>query len=291
MMISPTQQMFWDWRAAVNFVAGGSGSGLILIAALATVAGINNLAVALGGAALVALGLTMVWLEIGRPWRFLNVLNNPRTSWMSREAWVAVLLLPLCAGAFLSGSAALAPVLAVLAAGFLYCQGRLLCASRCIPTWRRCETIWLIVATGLAEGMAIYIILSAGGMTGTTDSTLLLSAIAILLSCVRLITWWTYRNALQNHAPAAGLKLMHRFEPAFVLAGHLAPALLFAATWLLPMASGFLAVVAGILILLSGWALKYGLVTRAAHTQGFALLHTPARGGGSAGPGIKPGWN
>jgi phenylacetyl-CoA:acceptor oxidoreductase subunit 2 len=36
--------------------------------------------------------------------------------------------------------------------------------------------------------------------------------------------------------------------------------------------------------------LKFVLVTRAGYNQGFALEHTPVRGSGAAGPGVKPGW-
>jgi hypothetical protein len=31
-------------------------------------------------------------------------------------------------------------------------------------------------------------------------------------------------------------------------------------------------------------------VTRAGYNQGFALEHTPVRGSGAAGSGVKPGW-
>jgi phenylacetyl-CoA:acceptor oxidoreductase subunit 2 len=35
---------------------------------------------------------------------------------------------------------------------------------------------------------------------------------------------------------------------------------------------------------------KFALITRAAYNQGFAILHTPARGAGTPGVGAKPGW-
>ena len=77
----PWQQRHWDWRAACNFMFGGTGTGLVVAAALA---GPRQMAVdVLVGLAFVALGLTAVWLEIGRPWRALNVMFNPFTSWMT----------------------------------------------------------------------------------------------------------------------------------------------------------------------------------------------------------------
>ena len=93
--IEPVQQRNWDWRAAGNFVGGGSGSGLLIIIAVLTLLGarIDNLIVI--AIFLIVTGLGLVWLEIGRPWRFLNVYRNPATSWMSRESWLASVLVPL----------------------------------------------------------------------------------------------------------------------------------------------------------------------------------------------------
>ena len=61
----PWLQPHWDGRAAANFIAGGAGSGLVVFT---TLAGGPAWAHALG-AALVALGLAAVALEIGRPMR------------------------------------------------------------------------------------------------------------------------------------------------------------------------------------------------------------------------------
>jgi phenylacetyl-CoA:acceptor oxidoreductase subunit 2 len=43
-------------------------------------------------------------------------------------------------------------------------------------------------------------------------------------------------------------------------------------------------------MILCGWFCKYQIVIYAAYYQGFAITHTPARGGGKPGPGLKPGW-
>ena len=54
--------------------------------------------------ALVALGLFLVLLKIGRPSRFMFVLRQPGRSWMTREAWIATGLFPLGAVAALLAS-------------------------------------------------------------------------------------------------------------------------------------------------------------------------------------------
>ena len=89
---APKQQRNWDMRAASNFIAGGAGGGLLLWASLAGVeADVGRTAILLG-LMLIGAGLTCVWFEIGRPWRALNVYRHFATSWMTREAVVALLV-------------------------------------------------------------------------------------------------------------------------------------------------------------------------------------------------------
>ena len=96
---NPWQQAHWDWRAAGNFICGGAGAGLVIFTVLSGLQGLAAPLAILAGLGLVGLGLLCVWLEIGRPLRALHVYFNPRTSWMSREAFVAALLLPATLGA------------------------------------------------------------------------------------------------------------------------------------------------------------------------------------------------
>ena len=147
---NPWQQTSWDWRAAGNFIGGGAGSGLIVFSVLSGAQGTPLAALLLAGLALVSAGLVCVWLEIGRPLRALHVFINPRSSWMSREALVAPLLFALALGAIM-GLRSFAPLAALAAIGFVYCQGRLLQAAKGIPAWREPMLAALIVVTGLAS--------------------------------------------------------------------------------------------------------------------------------------------
>jgi len=56
------------------------------------------------------------------------------------------------------------------------------------------------------------------------------------------------------------------------------------------MLTPVLVALAGALALASGWVFKFGLITRAAFNQGYALKKMPARGAGLSSPGVKPGW-
>ncbi|WP_096704855.1 dimethyl sulfoxide reductase anchor subunit [Magnetospirillum sp. 15-1] len=271
-MHSPHRQTSWDWRAAGNFIGGGTGSGLL---ALGFAAGLPPSLTAVVGGTLIGLGLACVWLEIGRPWRALNVFFHPQTSWMTREGIVAMALYAVGSGAALLSSPGLLGLMALVAMGFVWCQGRILTSAKGIPAWRAGLTLPLILATAAAEGAGAAVLLA--GVTGA-DVPWLGRGLALLLA-LRYVVWRAYLARLK--APAQAMAAARRLDMPLVLAGHLLPALL--AVFGLSLAAGLLAVVAG-------WFLKYVLITRMAMTQGFALPVTPARGRGTTGTGVKPGW-
>ncbi len=284
----PWLQSHWDWHVALNFLTGGSGSGLLVVAALGALAGYPLTVPTWVGLLLVAVGLAQVSLHLGRPLRALSVLRNPRTSWMAREAYVAA---PLLAGAGLAAllhSTLLGAVTGLLAATFLYCQARILKEARGIPAWREPRLLPLILATGLAEGTALYLlIVLAVGPAGAQFSSAVLLLGALVL---RYATWRGYRSALRGQAPRAALRVLERAEAPFAGAGHVAPLLLLAVAAGVPSAQAPLAALAALAALLAGWGLKFAIVTRAGYNQGFAITHTPARGAGTGGLGSKPGW-
>lgn len=273
---NPWVQQHWDFRAAMNFIGGGAGCGLLIASALAGGPRQLQQACLFIGLALVGIGLLHVWAEIGRPWRALNVFINPGQSWMSREAWVAPWLM-------LSGAAALFfwPQMgwptAVLALAFLYCQARILQASKGIAAWREPRLIPLIVVTGLAEGVGLYVLLAAFWQ-GVGAPVLLAFGVLLLL---RLLAAQRWRDALAAErtpkrtlaACDGALRLLH--------GGSLAALVLAVLALLVPMHAtplAILLVLAGGVALLSGAAFKFLLVTRAAFNQGFALPHLPVRG-------------
>jgi len=201
---------------------------------------------------------------------------------------VAIILLPFSVAAAALGWPLFSVILAVVALGFVYCQARILCASTGIPSWRRTGTPWLIVATGLAEGVAIYLMFNL--IRTADDNFQALIALALVLIGVRAILWWRWRGVLEKEGPLASFDAMRRIDPAFLVAGNFLPALAFLASWAVPEFKAPLILAGGVTMLVAGWVLKYMLITGAAHTQGFALERIPARGGGSSRPGIRPGW-
>jgi len=246
-------QRHWDARAALNFMLGGSGAGLMAAAALIAPPSPWPLGCA---AALIAIGLTAVWLEIGKKSRALHVLFNPYTSWMARESFAALLLFPLALGSILS--LRLIPAAAMAALVFLWCQARILRAARGIPAWRAPQIVPLVMSTGLAEGAGLALFFS--------HRPLLLALFALAV-VARAWAWLRYDAATKTAAlTRAGKSLL-----AIGTAGALACAVL-------AVDSAMFAWLAAIAVVATGWRLKFALVTRASAYQGFSLPHLPVRG-------------
>ena len=287
-LVSPRQQRNWDWRAAANFIAGGAGGGLLLFNALVSVEpGLIRAAILLG-LVLIGGGLTCVWFEIGRPWRALNVYRHFGSSWMTREAFVALVLFPVGALALLTLQPQLVMLSGILGLVFLYSQARILAANKGSPAWRNSRSIALMIATGLAEGGGF---LACVVSFGTMPIGPVALGFLVILIAVRAYFWKAYLAGLvADGAPDGALKVLDEFAPRFMLMSHVMPALLVLFALAGVPGSAVLVFAAGLMMVAGGWMLKYTLVRRAAFTQGLALLRLPVRGGGSAGPAVKPGW-
>lgn len=288
-LFSPRQQRNWDWRAAANFIAGGAGGGLLLCAALFGPGPAEaRLAIVLA-LLLIGSGLTCVWFEIGQPWRALNVYRHISTSWMTREAVVALLVFAAGGLAWFFGQAMLQLLAGFLGLGFLYSQARILAANKGIPAWRHPRSVPLMVCTGLVEGAGFVLAILAISSV-SVGAVPLLGLIALL--AVRALLWRQYLVELAaDGAPLGAIKVLRAINGRFLLLGHVLPAALVAMQMAdLPGGGGFI-FAAGLLAVAAGWFLKFTLVRRAAFNQGLALQHLPVRGRGIAGPAVKPGWD
>ncbi len=217
----PWQQTSWDWRAAGNFIGGGTGSGLIVFTAVSGVGGIARSALLLAGLAFVGLGLVCVALELGRPLRALRVFRNPRTSWMAREAWTSALLFPvgLAVAAGIPGFVWFAAALALV---FLYCQARLLQAAKGIPAWREPLLRPLLVMTGLTEGAGVFLFVAP--FHGIVAFPVLLAFGVLLLA--RFVVWLAYRRRLDGVAAPGALAALDAAGRLLVFAGTAVPLVL-----------------------------------------------------------------
>ena len=254
----PWQQTNWDWRAAGNFMLGGTGAGLVI--GLALVQNQSPYPVILA-ALLVAGGLGTVWLEIGRKLRAIHVFFNPRTSWMTRESMVAIILFGSGIAYLLIKEAWLQYAAALAALAFVYCQGRILRAAKGIPAWRAPQVVALVMTTALAEGMGLLLLM---------NPEFLVISLFTAAVIARAVAWSGYRAALKQPGSRAALESAGK---ALIQIGTIAPLALVLGAYFVPQA----ALLAGVAAILTGWWFKYVLVTRAAFNQGFSLEHLPAR--------------
>lgn len=283
---TPRLQRNWDSRAAWNFIGGGAGTGLLLVGAAALPSGWPYFFAGALGFALIGFGLSMVWLEIGRPFRALNVFLHPQTSWMSREALFALPLLTLAGIATLADQnfvslplqmrlpvTPLASAAAALGLAFLYCQARILRASHGVPAWREPSLQWVIIVTGITEGLGLLLFLSffVGPLPAWAIPTSLASLIA------RAGVWEYYRHRLNPRVPVLAIAALSQISLPVHLLGHALPAMLLLVSLVAPR-PGVTAVVAGIAMVAAGAWLKFAVVTRAAFTQGFSIPVVPMRG-------------
>ncbi len=270
---NPWHQTSWDARAAGNFIGGGMGSGLVVFAALSGADGAARAVLFVAGLALVGLGLFCVSLELGRPLRALNVFRNPRTSWMAREAWTSVLLVPAVLAAA-AGVPAAGFVAAALALAFVYCQANLLNAARGIPAWREPLVRPLLVATGLVEGGGALLLATLAGVRVPAP-------LAILVGVLAIARWWLWRRYRARVAVAAAPRAVAALDGAgrvLLMAGTIAPLLLLALAGAITAVAGPAAALAGLGLAAAGVYAKLVLVTRAGFNQGFALPRLPVRG-------------
>ena len=275
---NPWLQTSWDWRAAGNFICGGAGTGLLMARALfggPTQASLWSPDwIVFLGLALVGLGLLCVWLEIGRPLRAINVFFNPKTSWMSREAFVGLLLFPAGLAAML-GVSGWNLITAALALVFLYCQSRMLPAARGIPAWRSGLFSPLFLLTAGCEGLGIFMLL--GLFLTQVSGAAVFSLLALLL--LRLMVWRRYRSGVDASLVARARSALDQAGRTLLLGGSLLPGVLLIAAWLLGgHAASILLALAGACAAATGASLKFTLVTRASYNQGFALFKMPVRG-------------
>jgi phenylacetyl-CoA:acceptor oxidoreductase subunit 2 len=227
-----------------------------------------------------AVGLFFVFLKIGRKARFIRVLMRPQSSWMTRETWCVGVFYPAVAAGTLWSHAALDLLAALAAAGFLACQARMVYASKGIATWRTPLVPWMLVATGLFEGLGLLSVAAAlGARQGV--AVWALAPAGLILAAVNAALWRRYRTT----AKAVGIGPLSRrdlaaISPALHVLGHATPALLFALCLMTGPSAPLLAGLAGAAAIAGGALWKFTLITRACHQQGFALPMMPQRGSG-----------
>ncbi len=275
-------QTFWDFRAAMNFIMGGTGSGLVVIAMMLALDGLIDATAARAlfatGGVIIAIGLFFVFMEIGRKLRFWYAVLRPQSSWMSREVWAVGMLYPLIAANFLWSSPQLWLATGFAGAAFLFCQARILYAAKGIPAWRVPLIPALVIASGLTEGAgAAMLALTTLGQTTLPPALALLSLILVPATAA---LWYIYvRRAPQNRIPAMARDVLTGITDVLLMWWAVAAVILLACLLLAPPPAYF--AFAGIMLIATGAIWKTMVIVHASHQQGFVLPQAPGRGSGT----------
>lgn len=268
MRFGSIHQENWDWRAAGNFMFGGTGGSLMFMTAAANFPESPPAALGLASLVIVAAGLGLVWLEIGRPMRFLNVYFNLRTSWMTREAAVAAILFVLALAGVVLGQSILIGLAGLAGLAFVYCQAMMLKASKGIPAWRLPAIVPLVISTGLSEGTALLLLI----ILFTAPAPDWLSYLLLAFVILRALAWSNYKTKLAGaKAPKASLDVLAGINLNMQIFGGALPVILILLPLAWPDTASMLNAIAAALVVLTGWYMKFTIVTRAAQTQGYAL--------------------
>jgi phenylacetyl-CoA:acceptor oxidoreductase subunit 1 len=283
-LVGPLQTL-WDWRAAMNWIFGGIGAGFAAIAWLASLAGVvyADMVPALhfiaGG--IMALGLFFVFLKIGRKLRFWRAVSRPQTSWMTRELYVVVAFYPAVLANLLWPSALLSALGGLLALAFVFCQAKILHMARGIPAWRVPLIPWMILATGLLEGLGVAALLLAW-FKGLGEPRALLAVAGLALVAVNAGLWVAYRRtAAEEGVVPLARRVIGDNSLTVHLVGHALPALMFLLALVNPSLATIYLGVAGVAAIAGGAFWKFTLIVRAGFQQGFSLPAVPQRGSGA----------
>ena len=278
-------QPFWDWRAAMNWMFGGVGSGFVFWLWLFSLPGGFSPELQAGlnfaGGAVIAVGLFFVFLKIGRKLRFWRAIFRPQTSWMTRELYaVAVFGAAVLAGLVWQSPVVFA-VAGLAALGFLACQAMILWRARGIPVWRHPLIPLLILATGLMEGLGLLVL--AYVASGQAVTLPMLTPLGAGLAMLNLILWQAYRRtAASQGIGTLSRRVLDRIDRILLPLGHGAPLALFLLAAFLDGGSATgAAILAGLLAIAGGAWWKFMVIARASHQQGFAMPMQPQRGSGA----------
>jgi DMSO reductase anchor subunit len=198
-LMQGVRQTLWGKLAVANFVLGGLGAGVYLIAAVASGLGPSpDLTLAtLVGPALVLAGFVAVGLEAGSPLRGLRVLRRVATSWMSRELWLGAAFVLFAVGDFVHPALAVRLMAVVAALGLSLAQGSILRAALAVPNWSVALMPLVFAASALVSGSGLITLIDVarGQPPGQVQS---IATVGLLL--VGALVWQKY-GRLVRFAP------------------------------------------------------------------------------------------
>src|ERR1039457_6652562 len=113
---------------------------------------------------------------------------------MTREIYVVTAFYPVMLANLISPGAWLSLAGGILAFAFLVCQAKILHRARGIPAWRAPLIPWMIVASGLLEGVCMFVVLLVWRHESGRAGPLLSPAVLALLA-LNAALWIAFRTS------------------------------------------------------------------------------------------------
>lgn len=218
------------YSVIVFTTTSGAGYGLLFWLGLRTAmphdgaaGGWSDLIALALGLALATLGLMSSALHLGRPTRAWRAFSQWRTSWLSREAVVAMLtygpagLLGL--GWLWPGLVPALPLIGLMlaagAAATVWCTGMIYGCLRTIPAWNLARVPIVYLLLGAGTGGAILTIVDAAA-GGTAQILAAVSALSVGAGLALKLSYWSHiDNAVpgQDRASALGIPGASKIRP------------------------------------------------------------------------------
>jgi formate-dependent nitrite reductase membrane component NrfD len=282
-------QKSWGTLVVIYVFLAGCGGGTFLLSYMLTLLGWYEPVALVGlvtGPVLVAVGSLVLIFDLGSPARCYRLFTTPRTlvsSWMIRGSWIlsAFIILGLAyglpsfslfgrlpwgkasfAGSLIGGAAALLAVFVPIYPGLL------LGVIKSVPLWNTPVLPLLFFLSGLDTGVALLALISAVVPAAVgVEGFHLLAGVDIVLITSLLIVLLAYieRTRQRGETAAESVRLLKRplFIIGVIVCGMAVPLALLIGSTLASDAALIVAVeaLAGILVLLGGLLLRYGVIT------------------------------
>lgn len=187
-------------------VTSGAGYGLLILLALARVAGLvpvisANQVVMMGlvGLLLVTVGLIASTFHLANPKNAWRSFSRFRTSWLSREAVFAVLFYPVClswlflewSGGFSTTTASMGVITAVLAIVVLVCTSMIYASLKTIRQWNNALTPVNYVLLGMMLG-ALFLLLMCFQQGLGVSRLLSMTVLFVLLAALAKLVYFVW---------------------------------------------------------------------------------------------------
>ncbi|MDG7043303.1 MAG: polysulfide reductase NrfD [Nitrososphaerota archaeon] len=200
MMFKPFRQTVWGARVAIDLFLGGVGGGIFVAYALFSLLNpsiyhVVNSVSALS-AIFVILGLLVLTSEVGRPMNSMKVINNLKTSWMSRGALISIAFVLVSGLLFILNLAGITWLNAFLTGlnliiGLILIAypGLLLRAVLDIPAWRSLTIFSTMYIYSFLSGVALldmYLLLGGDGLAYLGTVTPSIAIVVVILSAISL---------------------------------------------------------------------------------------------------------